>query len=336
MGVAIRLMSALRIFFRRYAGFAVSAVFVYYLAFHSGVSYEDFVFSIKNVRVLDLCILACLYLIPYPIRAWRACILLPHLDFPTSLGGVFVGYAANNILPFRLGEVVRAQVVGRYTGNKRSLVLSSVLVERIFDGFAIVLLLFLGAASLPLPDWALQARVAGLALFSTALIGLLIAGRTASFWERLLEKFAFFEPVREIAAGLLEGVRLATRGWASGFAVLFLSFLIWGLEGFMYWYGLVTFGIAGNFLEALFVLGIVNLGVLLPSSPGFVGVFEACAQKSLAVLGVAKSLGLAYGVVLHILQYVPVTLIGMIYFYRYGVRLSQVSVPEEEGLPVAN
>jgi glycosyltransferase 2 family protein len=315
---------------RRYGGFVVSAVFLYYIVFHSGVSFADFKEGIKEVSFFDLVVLAVLYLIPYPIRAVRACLLLPQLSFSTSLAGVFVGYAANNILPFRLGEVVRAQVVGRYTGERRSLVLSSVLIERVFDGFAIVLLLFIGARSLNLPEWAVQARIIGISLFTCALGGVFLVGLTVSFWENFIERFIPWAGLKDFAMGILEGVKLATRNIPSGLGVLGLSFLIWGLEGGMYWYGFQAFGIEGSVFEALFVLGIINLGVLLPSSPGFVGVFEAFAVNSLAVIGVSKGVGLAYGVVLHLLQYVPVTAIGMIYFYRYGVRITSLqNVPEQ-------
>ncbi len=321
-------MSSLKRYFRRYGGFVVSAVFIYYILFHSGVSFSDFRENLKRVAFSDVCILAFLYLVPYPIRAWRACILLPQLNFPISLGGVFVGYAANNVLPFRLGEVVRAQVVGKHTGEKRSLVLSSVLIERVFDGFAIVLLLFLGARSLDLPEWAVQARLFGIALFSSAILGVFLSGWAAPFITRMIHICLPWKALQDFALGILEGMKLVTRDLTSGVAILALSFVIWGLEGGMYWYGFYAFGIDGSLYQALFVLGIVNLGVLLPSSPGFVGVFEAFCVNSLAVIHVDRAVGLAYGVVLHLLQYIPVTIIGFIYIYRYGIKVRQVAETE--------
>ena len=321
-------MSIFKKYFRRYGGFLVSAVFIYYILFYSGVSFNDFRENIKRVAFSDVCILAVLYLIPYPIRAWRACVLLPQLAFPISLGGVFVGYAANNVLPFRLGEVVRAQVVGKYTGEKRSLILSSVLIERVFDGFAIVLLLFLGARSLELPPWAIQARLFGIALFSSAILGVFLSGWAAPFLTRMIHICLPWAGVRDFALGILEGMKLVTRDLTSGLTILALSFVIWGLEGGMYWYGFHAFGIEGSIYQAFFVLGIVNLGVLLPSSPGFVGVFEAFCVNSLAVLHVDRAVGLAYGVVLHLLQYVPVTIIGFMYIYRYGIKVRQVDKTE--------
>jgi len=321
-------LSSLKKYFRRYGGFVVSAVFIYYILFHSGVSFSEFKENLKRVAFSDVCVLATLYLIPYPIRAWRACVLLPQLKFPVSLGGVFVGYAANNVLPFRLGEVVRAQVVGKYAGEKRSLVLSSVLIERVFDGFAIVLLLFVGARSLDLPEWAVQARLFGIALFSSAILGIFLSGWAAPLITRMINFCIPWAGLKDFALGILEGMKLVTRDIRSGLAILALSFLIWGLEGGMYWYGFHAFHIDGSLYQALFVLGIVNLGVLLPSSPGFVGVFEAFCVNSLAVIHVDRAVGLAYGVVLHLLQYVPVTIIGFIYIYRYGIKVRQVAETE--------
>jgi glycosyltransferase 2 family protein len=307
-----------------YGGILISAIFIYVVFARLGIDYEDFFARIKELSFLDIIALICLYLIPYPVRAIRAQLLLRNLSFNDSLGGVFVGYAANNILPFRMGEVVRAAVVGKRAKERKTTVLASVFIERIFDGFAIVILLLIGASKLNLPDWAAQARILGLAFFCSSLVGLLFVGFTGNFWEKFIPK----GKIGSFVQGLFDGIKLATQSVSQVLFLLVLSFFIWGFEGFMYWYGFSVFNLAGttfdsSFLNSLFVLGVVNLGVLLPSSPGYVGVFEWFTINSLSVFKVGTSSAAAYATIIHLLQFIPVTLIGLGYFIKYG--LSSIS-----------
>jgi glycosyltransferase 2 family protein len=317
---------------RKYSGFAVSIIFLAYIFLKMDVDLIDVWENLKVISPINLFILMILYLIPYPLRATRAKLLLPKLDFTSSLGGVFIGYAANNVLPFRLGEVVRSIVVGKAVKEKRSTVLASVLVERVFDGFAIVMLLLIGASILKLPEWAINARSAGIILFSCALLGLFGVGWTHNFWEKLKPS----GKLGEIYEGLLEGVKLATRGVGEVVAITTLSFMIWLIESSMYWYGFTVFNLAGTefagtFLNALFVLGIVNLGVLLPSSPGFVGVFEGFVVQSLNLFHVPAAASFTYAAVIHLIQFIPITIIGFLYLTKFGFKsLKQVEETAEE------
>jgi glycosyltransferase 2 family protein len=225
----------------------------------------------------------------------------------------------------RLGEVVRAQVVGKYSNELRSTVLSSIVIERIFDGFAIVILLLIGAWSLKLPDWALKARLLGISLFTFALASLILVGFFKDFFKKLIDKLGqTLNSELKIIRGLFEGITIATRSMSTVVQVLALSFLIWGLEGFLYYYGFQVFDFAGTYLNALFVLGVINLGVLIPSSPGYVGVFEWFTTNSLSIFNIPATPATAYALILHAVQYFPITVIGCLYFYKFGIAPSKI------------
>src|SRR5687767_9971143 len=99
---------------KRYIGWAISALFLA-LVF-SKIEWREFFQSLSRISVFDLVILCAIYLFGFLLRGMRSRILLPALGYQAALGGVFVGYAANNLLPARLGEVVRAHVVGKHAG----------------------------------------------------------------------------------------------------------------------------------------------------------------------------------------------------------------------------
>lgn len=300
---------------KKHLGWIISVAFLI-LAFRK-VEWAEFADSISKVAWWEPLMVAAIYLFGYSVRGLRSYILLPGLSWAQALGGVFVGYATNNVLPARLGEVVRAHVVGKAAGIKRSVALSSVLVERIFDGCAIVVLLLVGAADLNLPEWALKARWWGIALFSAAFAGVLLVGWSSAFWERLLPQHRGAEIVR----GLLQGIALAVRSVPILLMVATSSLCIWLIEGLMFFACASALQIEISPRGALFVMSMVNLGVLIPSSPGGLGLFQYFCILSLTFLGATTAAASAYSVVIHVCQYLPVTVIGLVWLRQLGEHL---------------
>lgn len=299
---------------KKLLGWLISAVFLA-LVFTS-VDWHEFAASFSRLGAGDIAVLCGIYLIGFLARGLRSKVLLPGLSARAALGGVFVGYAANNLLPARLGEVVRAHVVGRYAGIKRTTAFSSVIVERIFDGSAIVFLLILGAGPLTLPPWAENVRLSGLILFSIALLCVLATGRSERWISQQLPRTKLADNLR----GLIAGIALAVRSVPAFVLITGGSVLIWTIESAMFYYGFRAFGFELSFLAAAFVMAVVNLGVLIPSSPGGLGVFQYFCVLALEFLDIKHAEATAYAVTVHLCQYVPVTIIGSLWLPRFGVR----------------
>ena len=83
-------------------------------------------------------------------------------------------------------------------------------------------------------------------------------------------------------------------------------------------------GITAPFSAALFVQGVIVIGVSLPSTPGYFGFFEAAAKVSLVMYGVSESLAVAWALTYHILSLIPITVIGLYYLARSGMRLGEL------------
>ncbi|MBU1880041.1 MAG: flippase-like domain-containing protein, partial [Chloroflexi bacterium] len=102
-------------------------------------------------------------LLGYGIRTvrWQA-ILYPSLEeghrpgFVRLFPVLVIGFAANNVLPFRAGEFVRAYVLGRREGISASLSFATIVLERVMDGLTLVFYLLVAALLVPLPDWGPQ------------------------------------------------------------------------------------------------------------------------------------------------------------------------------------
>lgn len=302
---------------RRFAaviGWLISALFLTLALLN--IDLAGFVAAISKISALDIFFLVAIYLAGFVARGIRSTVLLPNLSFRQALGGVFVGYAANNLLPARLGEFVRAQVVGRGTNMSRTTVLSSIFVERVLDGFVIVLLLIVGTVSDTLPGWVHTLKWSAMALFGSLLVVILCAGRFEEFIMKRLKHGL----TRELTAKFLAGFALSTRKTTTLPLVLIYSFATWIIEGLMFVYALPAFDLALPWLCGFFALGVINLGVLIPSSPGNLGVFQYFAILALSVFGVAKSGALAYAVVIHGCQYIPTTFIGIVCLRYFGFK----------------
>jgi glycosyltransferase 2 family protein len=313
---------------KKYIGWLISAAFLT-LVF-SKVEWRGFIDSLKLLNLFDPIILALIYLFGFMLRGIRSMILLPGIGWREGFGGVFIGYAANNVLPARLGEVVRAHVVGKSAGISRTTTFSSVLVERIFDGSAIVLLLILGTQSLTLPEWADEVRIAGLLLFSIALACVLLIGFFHAKVSILIERYLKHAKLSKALIGLSQGVALAVRDLKTLVLVMISSVAIWLVESCMFLYGFYAFGFDYDLSAAMFVMAIVNLGVLIPSSPGGLGVFQYFAVLALEFLHCKHDPATAYALVVHFAQYVPVTLIGLLWLPRFGIKNLSVKELEQE------
>ena len=270
------------------------------------------------------------YLVALWVRATRWRLVLngrPQISAASAWSLVVIGYAANNVLPARAGELVRAELLHRRHGADRAGALASIVVERIFDG--LILALFLGGAVL-LAGSSGAVRVLAImmvALFIgvTAILAVLSAlGEVRS--ARLFNRVLSFVPqriqprARALTARFIIGIT-AVRGWRAWTTVLAATTLTWALEATMYWLMGEAFGLGLEPWWYIGVCGAANLAVAVPSSAGGIGPFEYFAREVVVRAGVATGLGTAYAVALHAVLMVPIVLIGLVLLWRHHLGL---------------
>lgn len=308
---------------RVWVGIAVSAVFLF-LAFR-GQNPGDIWRTLRTVDLRWLPPALLLYAGGVWLRAVRWSVLLrpvaplaPRDVLPT----VLAGYTANNILPLRTGELVRAYLLGRAYGIRKSAVIASIAVERLFDGLTMLafLLLAMTAASVsPTAELRRLALVAAL-LFALALAMLATLLLGGDHRDRLLAVLlrpvpaGLGERIRSIASAFLGGLGSLRRG-GDLLLVAATSLLAWGFEAAMYWAIAQGFGAAlrpaFTPAAALLTTGVANLATLVPAAPGYVGTFEAGVTLAVVgALGVGRALALSYALLVHATLWFPVTVVG--------------------------
>ena len=235
---------------------------------------------------------------------------------------VVAGVAVNNVLPGRVGDLLRARWVSRGAFSYGRGI-ATVIFDRGFD--LVVLLTFL-LATLPLvTDESWVDRIVVGALIAVALLGLgIVAARAYTrrrpggrrhrnlvrrFTRDVLERLG--EPlVRGVTRDVVEGL-YAPLGVTRTQELVLLSvaaWLTWALGAYLV---ARSVGIELTIVQAIFVTAALNLGVAIPSSPGFVGTYQWLGVSALALFGIPQESALAYAIVLQAVWYVPTTLVGL-------------------------
>jgi uncharacterized protein (TIRG00374 family) len=247
---------------------------------------------------------------------------------------------ANNLLPARIGEFARAFALSRLEPIRISASLGSLVVERMFDGIIVVLLLLVALAAPSFPAFSGR-DFSGIALWMGAILlvmlGLMVVAvlrpeasvrGIEAVANRILPS-AIRQPVVDALEAFLEGLA-ALRDVRLVVEIFLWSLLTWLAAGLGTWIGFLAFDIHLPFIAAVFLQSIIALAVALPSAPGFFGVFEAAAKVGLVeVWGVASSPALAFAIGFHIAGFIPITLMGLYYLWKLGLSWSDMGRSEE-------
>jgi uncharacterized protein (TIRG00374 family) len=260
----------------------------------------------------------------------RACAWTTLLGQQVALGRVFLalneGYLFNNVLPFRLGELGRALLLGQATGLSPLYVLSTILIERTYD-LAIAAGLLLGTLPLVLEMRAARpVALTTLALVGLALAFLFLAARFREALKGWLDRVAggwsfFRRAVLPRLDALLGGLATLTRPGQFALSV-FLMVASWtcGAAEIHVLLNSSTFSAPPWWTG--FVLGVLSLGVAVPSAPAALGVYEAAVVGALALLGVPAAPALAFAILAHLIHIAVTGLIGAYALFRDGETLA--------------
>lgn len=261
---------------------------------------------------------------------------------------VVIGYMANNLLPVRLGELVRSYYLARRENLNTSSALATIAVERVYDGITLLAFAALSAPWLLLlgvfDGTADVSRAAGIiflvaaiAAFAIMLTVFTLLGSSPAFANRM-ESWLNLVP-----SGPRPKVKALFRTFVSGLSVLnspskhlalfIYSLPVWLLEGSMYFILAYSFGIDDYFdsvgvliLMVLLLTATSNLATSVPSAIGGIGPFEIVAQQTLMALGVGASVAGAYSGFVHLVAlWLPVNLVGLALLWKSNLSLRDLS-----------
>ena len=299
-------------------GVAISALMIW-LAFRKqdlAVVWQH----VQSMRWPPMLLAVVVATLPFALRVPRWQALLRRED-GSRIGAapmwhaIAMGFAANNTLPFRLGELLRVGAIARLAPVPFSSALSSLVVERVIDALTVVAL-FTGALVVVDIPMGGGAQAAATRIGILGVIGLCVAVLAAAFPKRAEQAVAALTPagrVQDFAVKLtrrlLDGV-MALRDPRRALPVIAWSVIIWSVNAAAFWIAFRAFGIDAPFAAALILQFLLVLGIAPPQAPGFVGGFELAIVGALLLFGVPQEIALAYALTYHVTTFVPITLLG--------------------------
>lgn len=247
------------------------------------------------------------------VSRWRILLRdIKTLSFQSVGIALIVGYAANVVLPARLGELVRADFAGRRYRLSRSAIVGSILAERVLDGLIVVLCLVLG--QLFIPDHPILSSLTAVSalLFIGIFIALLLLGKKSGSGKDWFDRFphAISSRVESFRQGLS-----AMRG-IGAVRVVNLSLIIWLLEALVIWAVLKAVNVSLGVWATLLVTGATSLSSLIPSAPGFVGTYQYAFAFTLGLYGYDPAQGIAAATAIQVFLMGSLVIVGLgLYLY---------------------
>ena len=300
-----------------------------------------------------------LYLCSVLFRTLRWQMLLRHMgEVPVRrlYPVVVVGYMANNLLPMRMGELVRSYYLGRREGISKTSALATIFVERVLD--AIILLFFIAVAGLFFPLASLASALGErtgvpwplLVLpftvpFIGALAVLIVLARFPDWSDRasavLVKPLprSLRSPARNLVRMCLQGIA-PLRDPRTLAALLLISVPVWLFETGLFFLVSLSFGLEDSFASFwdmaaanVLVTAIANIGSSIPAAPGGVGLFEIVARETLVLLpnsSIDRAVAAAFATVVHAALLIPMIVLGQLFLWVGHVSLKRLSQPSPE------
>ncbi len=303
------------------------------------VEFRDVASRLREARPMPLLAAVAVATSTFLLRALRWRVLVRAEDgsdipFPARWHATAMGFMANNVLPLRAGELLRAFALSRLGGVRLATALTSLVVERVLDGLTLVLSISLGLALAGLPA---TTTVAGISLRRIALVSA-VAGLGAvaaalalvlrpAWGERVIRALLPAGPLEARLVLLLHGVRDGVTVLADPARLALAvgwSVALWLVNALSFHVAYGAFGIAGSFGSALLLQGLLAFGIAVPSTPGFIGPFEAVIVAVLGLFAVPDATAFSYALAYHVTTFVPIIVLGLWSLARSPVRLADL------------
>lgn len=240
---------------------------------------------------------------------------------------IYAGLFTNELLPMRMGELVRAYLVSRWTAAKFIAVLPSIVVERCFDSLWVVVAIGLAALIVPLPQDLLRAAdvLGGIVVIAAALLFFFAVRQRNSSWLEQGQHSSrrLVRVVATLLARLSDGVRGIgrTRAFYLAFA---WSLALLVCQALAFWFVMLACDLPVSFPIGIAVFLIVHLGTAIPNAPANVGAFQFFTVLGLTLFGIDKATAAGFSIVVFLILTLPLLLLGFVAISASGTSLLRI------------
>ncbi len=310
-------------------GILMSALFVY-LVFRK-IDFAQVLMYIKNLNYFWIIAFSVFSVFTFYLRGyrWNMIAMDTKKNFKTTsefFKYFVIGNMFNNILPLRIGDLVRAYLIGKKNDLKQSYMLGTVIIERAFDVLSLIVLLsvvVLLERNIDFPPIFKHLATLGLVGAILGFTFIRYFNKYKSFLVRKINSLHQVKILRKLTKfinSVMDGFSVLNNNHHIVKIIVF-SLVLWIVDGIPFYLIGNSFGFHIGIFPFMLVMICVCFSTLIPSGPGYVGVFEGACIFALGLFGVDKELAVAYALVLHLLQIVIVTITGLIFCFKEKISL---------------
>jgi uncharacterized protein (TIRG00374 family) len=238
----------------------------------------------------------------------------------TVFWATMTGYLGNSYLPARAGEVVRSVLIGQKGGISKTFALATALTERIMDAVILVTVCALALTALPQVPPSLAQTMKGMAVIGfVGMVAIFVAPRMSSLIQAIINRLPVGAGLRDklggIAQNFLTGAG-ALQHWGRLAQFLLYSAAIWSLDTLTGMVMARAFGLSLNPAQVFILLSALGIASAVPSTPGYVGVYQFVAVTVLVPFGLSEAQSVAYIVAYQGVMYVVITVWGLLGLWK--------------------
>ena len=305
------------------------------------IDWHELLNTFKSFNFKHIWLIVPLYVLTLYIRGirWKALLLNDSKYSSLHLGEVFtVGSMLNIFLPARAGDVYRAYYLGSVKGEKKMKVFGSIILERTLDGISVFLMLLAAILLYCKQQWILHISYGIGALFFGSLLIFYIVFKFDKV-DFICEKLScicrkFPEKLAASAVSIVENICCHVKSFMEGFEVLdypkywtvacVTSLIVWGIEAYVAFLIVDSFGLGLGFSAGLFVLSLISFSTMIPSTSVFLGPYQVAYLMALGIFGIEKSTSLAVSTVHQALLMVILVILGGYYLLKFNISMKDI------------
>ncbi len=322
----------------------IGLTFIFLFLVFRNIDFDVFLKTFSRIRLEYVLIASVIMIFELFLRALRWRYLL-YPQKKTGITNLFsataISYMANNILPLRIGEVVRAYVIKKSENVSGSGALATIVVERVIDVVSILVLMAIVVFFQPIPQVVKTTGYFILAFSVVFFTGAFFIRRNSVAAISFLKKVFFFLPEKlsDKIFGFLESFIQGLSGLksASHYIIVFLmSVILWLFYGVMTYLMFIAFGYVEQynitFIAAITINVFLAIGVSVPSGPAFIGPYHYACQQGMILYSISNDEAVAFAVVLHAVTFLPITFVGLYFFWKEQLKFSEIRMKDEKDI----
>lgn len=295
-------------------------ILFFYLAVRN-IKFHEVIESFRSIRYVYLVPVYMTMLAMHLLRAYRWGILLRPIErirFVSLVSITSVGFLAIMAVPVRVGELARPYLIKRSSSIKMSSALGTIIIERLFDIFSILVMFSAVACIIPIPQWIVRSSMGILALVVLGMIFISVLVLNRRRAGRIIRVLLLKMPrrlslrIEEMIVHFTLGLELMT-DITRLLGVAALSFIIWTIGAFAIYLLFFAFNFSLPLIAAFAVLVLVTAGISIPAAPGFVGNWHYFCVLALTFFSIPKADAMAFAIVHNFLSVSLTVVMGLLF-----------------------